>query len=350
MQPKFPSGLSSVSLQLLQRYQPSQPSCGICGKLWVFRFEDHLQILHPCQHFVGSNCWSWVPEEQKDKCPVCNVKIECNEEVHISYSNVVSAPLSLASITPTPSTAMAKGPRVREVEAEGRGKVNGQSEAYKVYMKMKEGLNTTDVGTIMYYMNLRARLQILEIDLATLLAPNTALSPAHRERLVLFLTNTPSNDQEPLRRKIELALFAFNIIRGTNFSLNDLKLALSSADRWIKEHFAAILEDEEKIQKKYSDVRRLEKGLADAKAELEELKNRQARDDSRESARRLEAEIKQATELIGKKAETDVGELRAGVEKVVAELYTNLEDNIQNVRTRAKEDIAKLQGHQERNF
>ena len=328
---KFPSGFGSISFQLL-RYQLSQPSCGICCKLWVFQtsgcLENELQILHPCQHFVGSGCWSRVPDELKDKCPVCNVKIECNEKVHVSYSNKRSG--------------------AQEIQVEGKEKVDGQSEAYIVYMKMKEGLNRTDVGTIMYYMNLRARLHTLEMDLGILLAPNTALSPAHRERLVLFLANTPSNDQEPSRRKIEVALSAFNIIRGTKFSLNDLKLALSSADRWIRIHFAAIFEDEEKLGKKASDVRCLEKRLAEAKVELQELKDRQARDNARESTQRLEAEIKQATDVIEKKAEIKVGELRAEIEKVVAEMYTSLEDNIQDILTKAKEDIAKLQSHGER--
>ena len=48
------------------------------GALWIRYF-----VLHPCQHLVGSGCWSKVPDEQKEECPVCEVKILGNESVRV---------------------------------------------------------------------------------------------------------------------------------------------------------------------------------------------------------------------------------------------------------------------------
>ena len=52
-----------------------------------------IGLLTICQHLVGSGCWGSVPNEQKGKCPVCNVKIQCQETVNVTRASVVvSAP------------------------------------------------------------------------------------------------------------------------------------------------------------------------------------------------------------------------------------------------------------------
>ena len=94
---KFPSGKDSVSIRDLQDSQQSQSTCGICDKPWVIEsygcIMRQLHVLHPCQHLVGAGCWSSVPDQHKDKCPVCKVGIRCDENVrvHLTVKKLISA-------------------------------------------------------------------------------------------------------------------------------------------------------------------------------------------------------------------------------------------------------------------
>ena len=112
---------------------------------------------------------------------------------------------------------------------------------------MKEGLNSVDVAAIMYYMNLRNRLDSVKDRLGALLAFTQALTELHRERLVFFLAHAPHAETDSQERKIAIALYAFNISRGTKFTLGNLRMVVSSAEGWMKRHFEVILKDDVKL-------------------------------------------------------------------------------------------------------
>ncbi|CAD6586539.1 MAG: hypothetical protein ASARMPREDX12_002381 [Alectoria sarmentosa] len=345
---KFPSGKVSVSIRDLQGNQQSQSTCGICDKPWVI--ESHgctmrqLHVLHPCQHLVGSGCWSSVPDEHKDKCPVCKVEIRCDEKVRV-YKAVERFV-----------------PGVQESETQMSGLEDDvediQAQATIVENKLKEGLNDVDVRAIMYYMNLRARLDSIKGSLDTLLASTKTLTPTHRERLISFLANTPYHNHDTKRRQVEVALSALNISGGTSFTMNDLRKILGSTEGWIQKHFAAILEDDGKAAKQTSNIRELEKKLekaakedpakrelekqiADLQAELTALENRQ----THERAQQLEFEIKLAIDEIEKKAIDDIGRVRAEAAEEVADIYAAVKDETIKIRGKAMEEITELRSH-----
>lgn len=287
---------------------------------------SQLHVLHPCQHLVGSGCWITVPDEQKDKCPKCKVDIRCDEKVRVHSAVQRFAPASQDS-----GVHDSYG-QDSDVESSALAKEMKDSQAQDtiVEKKMKDGLNNADVGAIMYYLNLRARLYESKWSLNMLLAPTKALTPTHRERLVLFLVNTPQKPQDSKHQKIEIALSAFNISGGTNFTMNDLRKRLCSAEMWIKRHFATILEEDDKANNDASSLQKLEKKLADVEAELKKLKDRQSRD----NAQRLKGEIKLAIEEIEKKVEEEVVNVRTKADKEVLQ-----------ARIKASEEIEKLQSH-----
>lgn len=326
---KFPSGQISVSIQDLQETQKRQSTCGVCNKPWIIKSEGCIQrqlhILHPCLHLVGSGCWTSVPDEHKDKCPVCKVKIRCDEKVRVRSPVENLAPASRESETErTGSDQQAEDIKVQRIFVE---------------QKMNEGLNDVDVRAIMYYMNLRARLDTVKGFLPTLLASTKTLTPTHRKRLILFLANTPATNDDDKQQKVDIALSAFNISGGTYFTMNDLRTILSSAEGWIKKHFAAILEDTEKVVREASAVQQLEERLADVEAELKELKTRQ----SQETAQRLKAEIKLAVEVIEKIADKEVVKVRAEAAKEVVNVEAKVRDEVVNIGAVAEGEIAKLQ-------
>lgn len=216
-----------------------------------------------------------------------------------------------------------------------------QAQATIVENKMKEGLNDIDVRVIMYYMNLRARLDSIKGSLGTLLASTKILTPSHRERLVFFLANTPYHSHDSKRRKVEVALSAFNISGGTSFTMNDLRTILASAEGWIQKYFAAILENDGKAAKEDPARRELEKKIADLQAELTALENRQ----SQERAQQLEFEIKLAIDEVEKKVIDDIGKVRAEAAEEVTEIYAAVKDETVKIRGMAKEEIAELQSH-----
>ena len=264
-----------------------------------------------------------MPDEQKHNCPKCKVEIQCDEKVRVYQAVQRFATASQDSDDDDESDGQDSDAErfvlAKEIQ-------DSQAQDIIVENKMKDGLNDADVRVIMYYMNLRARLNEVKGCLKTLLARTKTLTPTHRERLVLFLANTPQNTQDSRHQKIEVALSAFNISGGTNFTMNDLRKILCSAETWVREHFATILE--ENIDA--SSLRQLEKKLAAVEAELKSLKDRQSRD----SAQRLKGQIKLAIEEIKKNVEEEVVRIRVNADKEVAK-----------ARKKALEDIEKLQSH-----
>ena len=258
-----------------------------------------------------------MPDEHKEKCPVCKVEIESDERVRVhryaptnQNSGGQDSPVSI--------------PGSEETVTES------QAEEVAVVQKMREGLNDVDVRAIMYYMNLRARLDTTKGSLGTLLASTKTLTPAHRDRLVLFLVNSPQSRHDNAHRKVEVALMAFNISGATNFTMNDLRKILSTAEGWVKNHFAAIFDENEVANADASSLRKLEKKLAKVEAEIRDLKDRQ----SRENAQRLEGNIKLACQEIGKKADEEAAKILAKAREEAAKILA-----------KAKEEKAKLHSH-----
>lgn len=210
---------------------------------------------------------------------------------------------------------------------------------------MKEGLSYDDIRVIGYYLGLCAQLDEVRKRLNTVLTSTKSLTPAHRERLVSFLTSTPQTNQDNKTRKAQVALLAFNISGGTSFSLNDLGKTLCSAGEWISKEFAAVLEGNgksnnktpatQKLEKKKpanlesalkekvnSLIQHLEKKLANLESEFKEKANKEALSlqkleeriakieadftefmdrQSRDSAQRVEDEIKRKAKEQGLK-------------------------------------------------
>ena len=327
---KFPSGMVSVSIRDLCQTPHTQSTCGICNKPWFINSHGciggQLHVLHPCQHLVGSRCWYNVPDEHQEKCPVCKVEVGCDERVRVHSAIAMFAPASqtLNGQDPDSQVPFFSGPGSGEIQKDS------QAEEVAVDKKMREGLNDVDVRAIMYYMNLRARLDTTKGSLGTLLASTKTLTPAHRDRLVLFLANSPQSHQDNAHRRVEVALSAFNISGGTNFTMNDLRKILSSAEDWIQRHFAAIFDESSAANEDASSLRELEEELAEVQAGIRDLKDRQ----SRESAQRLEGNIKLACQEIGKKADEDAAKVLAMARKEAAKILAT-----------ARKESAKLHNH-----
>ncbi len=183
-------------------------------------------MFHPCQHLVGSGCWNSVPDEIKDKCPVCKVEIQCDEKVRVQSAVVNGGPASL-NLNGQDSVLQLS---FAEAFALAKVSTDRQAQSFIVGKETEHGLKDLDIRAIMYYMNLRARLHQVKGSLSMLLAQTKTLTPTHRERLIVFLANTPQSIQDSKHQKIEIALSAFNISGGTNFTMNDLTKALSSAE------------------------------------------------------------------------------------------------------------------------
>ena len=144
-----------------------------------------------------------MPEEHKDKCPVCNVTIECNESVRVYRA--------------CDRVGLESDEKMREDIDTG----------WK--QGMSERLNPVDVAIILYLVNLRASRDIRKEEIGVFLASGTeALTELHPDRLVFFLTHMPQYKDDSTERKIASELHKFNIRDGTNFSLGDLKMAVSS--------------------------------------------------------------------------------------------------------------------------
>ena len=328
---KFPSGRASVSIRELQKQQQTQKGCGICDELWVV--VDHecignqLRVFHPCQHIVGSQCWSSVPDKKKGRCPVCKVKIRCDEKIDVHAKVDRCAPTSSNSRSQEPEKflILTQDPplRAQALELED-GKENGQEKDIIMAGKEKEGLDDVDAEAFMYFMNLQARLHYIKDGLGLLQAETKTLTPIRRDRLIRFLANVPQTYQGRKKPKIDVAMFSSG---GKYFTMDDLRKTLSSAEELIKENFAAVRDGKGRASKDAVSLRKLEMKLADVQAEIEELKDLQ----SRESARLREVE---AIRWFTEKAEEEVLGIRA-----------EADDKVLKIRAKASAEIAKLQSN-----
>ena len=150
-----------------------------------------------------------MPEERKDKFPLCKVKIGYNETVLVLRGYDEDNLKFYKRLW-------------EEIDF-------GWEKEMSVEEKMKEGLNHADIATMLYFVKLCGCLDIGKERIGIFLASGTeALTELHLDRLIFFLTHMPEYTNDIIERQIAIALHAFNNWRGTNFSLADLGMAVSS--------------------------------------------------------------------------------------------------------------------------
>ena len=350
---KFPSGRASVSIRELQKQQQTQKGCGICDEPWVgFMHEclgNRVHVFHPCQHVVGSRCWSSVKDEQKGKCPVCKIEVRCDEKIDVHAIVDRCAPASANSQGQEPESFLILTQdlplRAQALEVED-GRENGHEEEKTMAGEKKEGLDDVDVDYFWSYMDLRARVDYIRDGLDLLRASTETLTPIRWDRMTRFRASTAQNKKGSKRQRIDIAMFSSG---GAYYTMDDLRETLSSAEEWINENSEAINDGRGIANKDVVSLRKLEKKLADVQAEIKELKDLESREiarrreaefeewkkyESRESARRREAKTKQAIREITKKADEEVATIRA-----------EADDKVEKVRAKASAEIAKAQSH-----
>ncbi len=271
-----------------------------------------------------------MPDELKDRCPVCKVQVQSNEDVRVVSSTGASVPSIRDFVVDTSmdvQTQLIAVVNTLKMEVEANW-----NHTIAVQKKMEEGLNLVDVRAIMYYMNLRARLDSVKDKLENFLASTPTITPRHRQGLVFFLINTPQTPHDSQQLRVQVALSAFNITAGTNFTLNDLRKILPSAEDWIKIRFNTIFNDNNQATTDASIKYNLRDKLANASAEIKELKDRRCR----------EGAVKKAIEEIESKAEHEISLISADAADIVANIYANLEAQSFRIRAKAKEDAAKI--------
>lgn len=350
---RFPSGRASVSIRELQKQQQTEKCCGVCGELWVGVNHECLgnrvHVFHPCQHIVGSRCWTSVADEQKGKCPVCKIEVRCVERIDVHAIVERCAPASANSRGQEPESflILAQDPPLtaRALEIED-GKEDGHEEENTMAGEKKEGLGDVDLDYFWSYMDLRARVDYIKDGLDLLRASTETLAPIRWDRMTRFRASTAHNKKGSKRQRIDIAMFSSG---GTYYTMNDLRETLSSAEEWIKDNSEAINDGRGIANKDVVSLRKLEKKLADVQAEIKELKDLESREIARrreaefeewkkyescESARRREARTKQDIREITKKADEEVLIIRA-----------EADDQVLKVRAQASAEIAKLQSH-----
>ena len=138
-----------------------------------------------------------MPEEHRDKCPVCNVTIGREEQVQI--------------VRPDNKVSLDDKKKVSEgvdIDLKKEMGVKG---------KLRERISPSDVALILYLVNMRNSWDTGRPWLGmTGLLPIIAHIPGYRRDV-------------SAARTLAIELHAFNILRGTNFSLGDVKVAVSSA-------------------------------------------------------------------------------------------------------------------------
>ena len=105
----------------------------------------------------------------------------------------------------------------------------GWKQEMSVKGKIEERLSPVDVAIILYLVNLCDSCDIGKERIIIFSASGTeAVTNLHLDRLVFFLTHMSPYEDDGTERKIASELHAFNMRRGTNFSLGDLRMAVSS--------------------------------------------------------------------------------------------------------------------------
>ena len=245
---KFPSGRVSITARELGHINYRQPSCAICDKRWIIAscgcINGRILVLHPCQHLVGSGCWSTVPNGQRDRCPVCKVGIQCEEGIGVTSVLAVSTPESQVTNLEEfgwegcandgdafeyeaeyeraeewtndgdPFQDGSEYERVEErtndgdaPEHEGENERKEDietipAEGTELKKARKRGLKDNDVVTIKYFIDLRAWASASHVVVSTIDPSIETLTLTHRKRLVLFLANTPQCKQETEQKSV----------------------------------------------------------------------------------------------------------------------------------------------------
>ena len=345
---KFPSGRISVSIREVLKHRETQKGCGICHGLWGIHDEcigNRLHIFHPCQHVVGSRCWSSVVDEQKGKCPVCMVEIRCVEKIGVRAIVERCAPASPNSRGQELETflLLTQDSCLRALALEVE---DWEEKDFTMVGEKKEDTDDVDVGTFGCFINLCSRVNYIRDGLDLLQASSNTLTPIRWDRMTSFVANTAHAKEGSKRQKIDVAIFSSG---GSNFTVNDLGQTLSSAEEWIKKNSKPIHDGTGIANKDAIFLRELDRKLADVQAEIKELKDLESREimrrqeaefeewknyDSRESARYREAKIKMDIREVNKKADEEVLRIRA-----------EADDKVEQVRAKASAEIEKLQSH-----
>ena len=346
----FPSGRASVSIRELLKHQQTRNGCGICEELWAIDDEcigNRVHVLHPCQHVVGSHCWSSVADGKKGRCPVCNVQIRCIEKIVVRAIVERCAPASSNSQGQEPEKFLIlTQDSCFPLQVED-WKETGQEENIVTEEKKKKHVDDLEVDAFWCYMDIRPRIEYIRDGLGLLQASSNTLTPIRWDRMTRFIANTAHTKKGSKRQKIDVAMFSSG---GTYSTMDDLRETLSLAEEWIKENFDAIHDDRGIANKDVVFLRELTRKLADVQAEIQELKDLEPREiarqqeaefeewknhDSRESARYQEAKIKMDVREVNKKADEEVSRIRA-----------EADDKVEKVRAQASAEIAKLESHE----
>ena len=342
----FPSGRASVSIRELQKHQRTQKGCGVCDEIWAVDdecFGNQVHVFHPCQHVVGSHCWSSVADEQKGRCPVCRVEIRCVEKIGVHTTVERCAPSSPNSWGQEPEKflILTQDSYLRAPQLEDEN--NYQDDTI---MAGKKQDTDVEVDAFWCFVDLRARIDYIKGGLGLLQGSSSTLTPRRWDRLTRFSADTAHAKNGSKRQKIDVAMFSSG---GTDSTMNDLRETLSSAEEWTEEDVAAVLDGKRIANKDAMSLRKLVKKLTDVQAEIQELKDLESREiarrqeaefeewknhDSRENARYRDAKIKMDIREVNTKADEEVLRIRA-----------EADDKVEKVRARASAEIAKLQSH-----
>ena len=153
-----------------------------------------------------------MPEEQKDKCPECNIMIEFNESVRVVRKYEEASLESNKKVKDEINTS-----QNQELSAKPKNQ--------------KQALNPNDVAMILYLINLRDSMDFSKETISIIVPSKTEAVPElHLGCLIFYLTHTGPYNEQSIGQKLVTGLRNFNIRNGTSFSLGDLRKAVSSPE------------------------------------------------------------------------------------------------------------------------
>lgn len=307
-----------------------------------------------------------MEDEQKGKCPVCTVEIRCDEKIGVRTIVDRCAPATPNARRQEPEKflLLTQGSCLRgQAVVVEDWEENDHEEDIIIEGGKKDDNYDVELDAGLRFVDLSVGIGYIKEGLGMLQDSSSTLTPVPWNRSRRFFTDTAHIKEGSKRRKIDIATFSSG---GTEFTMNNLRQTLSSAEDWTMEDVAAVLGGKQvankdsmslrKLEKKLADIqaeieeRKSEKKIADIRAEIEELKDLESCEiarreeaefekwknhESRENARYWEASIKiECIREINKKADEEVLRIRA-----------EAEDEVERVRARASAEIAKLHSH-----
>ena len=138
-----------------------------------------LHVVHQCHHVVGSHCWSSMVDEQKGKCPVCNVQILCDEKTYVHPIDDRCAPASPNSRGQEPETflILTLDPPLR---AQTLDVEDGEEDHHE----------EEEIDAFWCFVDLRARIDYIKAGLYLLQGSTKTLTPRRLDRLTRFVADT----------------------------------------------------------------------------------------------------------------------------------------------------------------